>query len=297
MKRALLFAGQGQQFHLMGQDLANEYPSVAHIYKRAHEITGIDILHLDEDSINQTKYTQLAVYVIEMAILTLIEDVSVDVVAGLSLGEYAALTKAGVIDFDTALKLIQARAEIMDSAFEHGQTGMMALLKTDIDTVEKALINTNLEVCNYNTASQIVIGGWTEDLEAVKSDLKEAGFRMMIPLKVSSVSHMSLLSSASEKLRVLLDQVDFKKPTIPFIANVSADYQVDNFQESLQEQICKRTRIYETLLRMIDSGVEEFVEIGPKGSIGKFVKSIDKELKTVTLFDLESVQSYLEMES
>ena len=297
MKRALIFAGQGQQFHHMGQDLAQAYPAVLDMYTKAQDITGIDILNLDETMINQTKYTQLALYVLECAITHLLDGVDVDVVAGLSLGEYSALTKAGVIDFESGVRLIQARAAIMDSAFEPGTTGMLALLKTDIDTVESVLDGSDVEVCNYNTATQIVVGGKQSDLESITPALKEAGIRMVIPLKVSSVSHMSLLSNASQKLRTVLDDVDFKEPTIPFIANVSAQYQTTGFADTLQQQISQRTRMYETLQLMINDGVTEFMEIGPKGSLSKFVKSIDKSLETHSIYDLETLNEYLEMRS
>lgn len=294
MKRAFLFAGQGQQFLHMGQDLAEAYPVVSKMYQTAEKISGIDILNLDEASLNQTRNTQLALYVLECAISELLKDIAVDVVAGLSLGEYAALTKAGVIDFETGVTLIQKRGAIMDSAFESGTTGMVALLKTNIEAVEAALSESGVEVCNYNTESQIVIGGKQSDIEVLMPQLKDAGIRMAIPLKVSSVSHMSLLLPASNELRVVLDTIEFKQPTLDFIGNVSADYQTEGFAQSLQQQISQRTRMYETITRMIQDGVEEFIEIGPKGSISKFVAASDKSLKTFCIYDLESLLAYQE---
>lgn len=294
--RALLFAGQGQQFHLMGQDLADHYPVVKSMYATAQDITGIDILHLDEEAIHQTRYTQLAMYVLECAIATLLEDIHVDVVCGLSLGEYSALTCAGVIDFETGVSLIQKRAAIMDSAFEPETTGMVALLKTDIETVESVLQGSGVEVCNYNTSSQIVVGGKKNDLDSLIPQFKEAGIRMVIPLKVSSVSHMSLLNEAALKLRHELDHIQFKQPKIQFIANVSADYQTEGFETSLQKQISQRTRMYESIERMIQDGVTEFVEIGPKGSLSKFVLASDKTLRTDCIYDLQSLHTYRERE-
>lgn len=294
MRRALIFAGQGQQFLHMGQDLAAAYPQVQALYDKAQAISGIDILNLNEEDINQTRFTQLALYVLECSVLSLLEDLKYDVVCGLSLGEYGALTAAKVLDFEAGVKLLQNRGAIMDQAFDPGTTGMAALLKTDIDTVEAALQDTNVEICNYNTASQFVIGGLKSDLEAITPILKEKGIRMIIPLKVSSVSHMSLLEDASVQLRELLDKVDFKAPQCQFIANVSADYQVDGFAQSLQKQISQRTRMHETITRMVNDGVREFVEIGPAGSLSKFIKAYDKSLVTDCIYDLETLKLYQE---
>lgn len=294
MRRALIFAGQGQQFLHMGQDLAAAYPQVQALYDKAQAISGIDILNLNEEDINQTRFTQLALYVLECSVLSLLEDLKYDVVCGLSLGEYGALTAAKVLDFEAGVKLLQKRGAIMDQAFDPGTTGMAALLKTDIDTVEAALKDTNIEICNYNTASQIVIGGLKSDLEAITPILKEKGIRMIIPLKVSSVSHMSLLEDASVQLREVLDKVDFKAPQCQFIANVSADYQVDGFAQSLQKQISQRTRMHETITRMANDGVREFVEIGPAGSLSKFIKAYDKSLVTDCIYDLETLKLYQE---
>ena len=293
MKRALIFAGQGQQFHHMGQDLAAEFESVQSFYDTAHKITGIDVLNLDEDQINQTRFTQLALYVLEVAIADLLDVRSDDIVCGLSLGEYGALTHAGVIDFETGVSLIQKRGAIMDEAFTPGTTGMLALLKTDIDTVEALIKDTPVEVCNHNTESQIVIGGKVEDLEAITPILKEGGIRMIIPLKVSSVSHMSLLQDASLLLKEQLDQIQFKTPQLDFIANVTGDFQTEGFAESLQAQICTRTKMYDTMRLLQESGCQEYVEIGPKGSLSKFVKALDKTLETHNLYDLTTVTNYL----
>lgn len=294
MKRAFLFAGQGQQFLNMGQDLAQFDKRVQDLYDRAHEITGIDVLNLDEAQLNQTRYTQIAMYVLEVAIMQLLDDVKVDAVCGLSLGEYAALTKAGVIDFEAGVKLIQKRASIMDDAFEPGSTGMVAVLKTSIDVIEPLLENTGIEICNYNTVNQIVIGGYQEDLDKLLPKLKEAGIRMVIRLNVSSVSHMSLLNEASEVYRKELDTIEFGVPKIPFIANVSADFQDDDFQESLQKQICKRTLMYPSIQRLVDAGITEFIEIGPKGSLSKFVKAIHKDLSTFNIYDVETLNAFQE---
>lgn len=289
MKTGILFAGQGQQFLFMGQDLAESYPLAKEIYAEAEALLGFDLLNLDLDRLNETQYTQPAIFVLNYA-LSQILDIKADFVAGLSLGEYSALTYAGVLDFKETLSLVFERAKIMQAAFPAGQTGMMALLKTDIVSVEKALEGLNLAVCNYNTPSQIVVGGKSQDIEAAKPLLKERGIRLAIPLKVSSVSHMHLMRDASEKLRKVLMEYDFKTPKINFINNLHAEVQSQGFVDSLARQISEMTRMYESIQKMIDLGVTNFIEIGPKGSLSKFVKEINPELSVVTIYNVKGIE-------
>ena len=289
MTLGILFAGQGQQFLFMGQDLAEKYPLAKEIYTKAESILGYDVLNLSEEQLNETQYTQPAVFVLNY-VLSEVLSIKADYVAGLSLGEYSALVYAGVLNFEDALKTVQKRAKIMQSAFTPGETGMMALLKTDFESAEKAIEGLDLAICNYNTPSQIVVGGTSKAIEDSKVLLKNRGIRLAIVLKMSSVSHMYLMNEASEKLRVELEKLDYAQPKVNFINNINAEIQVSGFSDTLARQISEMTRMYESIQLMLDCGVTEFVEIGPKGSISKFVKEIDKNASIVNIYDVEGIE-------
>ncbi len=289
MTLGILFAGQGQQFLYMGQDLVKKYPQAKEIYFQAELILGYDVLNLSEEKLNETQYTQPAVFVLNY-VLSEVLSIKADYVAGLSLGEYSALVYAGVLNFEDALKTVQARAKIMQSAFTPGETGMMALLKTDFETVEKAIIGLDLAICNYNTPSQIVVGGTSKAIEDSKVLLKNRGIRLAIVLKMSSVSHMYLMNEASKELRVVLENLSYSEPTLNFINNINAEIQTTGFADTLARQISEMTRMYESIKLMLDSGVSEFVEIGPKGSISKFVKEIDKNALITNIYDVEGIE-------
>lgn len=291
IKKGILFAGQGQQFLFMGHDLVEKYDVADKIYKKAHDILGYDVLNLNEDELNETQYTQPAIFVLNYA-LSRILDIKVDVVAGLSLGEYSALVYAGVLRFDEALYIVKERAELMQNAYEPNETGMMALLKTDFETVESAISDLDVEISNYNTPNQIVIGGKIDDLKSAKKVLRKRGIRLAVMLNVSSVSHTSLMKETSMQLKEVLKRYDFKTPQIDFINNVGAKIQTDHFVDSLSRQISEMTRMAETIQKMLDMGVSEIIELGPKGSLSKFVKSIDPDISTINIYDVEGINQW-----
>lgn len=286
MKKAYLFAGQGQQFLNMGKDFAEKHPHISDIYTNASEIAGFDILNLTQDQLDQTEYTQVALLTLNYAISTLM-DRDVSYVAGLSLGEYSALVFAGVLSFEDALRIVLKRAKIMAHALK--DTGMVALVKTDLEQVEKAIEGLDVAICNHNTPSQIVIGGYQSDLEHALTVLKEKGIKRAIPLKVSSVSHMYLMDDASQELANVLEGFAFSKPVIPFVNNIDAQVQEEGFVDSLSKQISHRTRLSETILFMLEQGVDKFIEIGPKGSLAKCVLAHDDSVCVHSIYDVEGL--------
>ncbi len=294
MRIGFIFAGQGQQFLYMGQDLAQNYKTAQKIYTRAESIVEYDVLSLDQEKLNQTEYTQVALYVLSCALNDVLKEQGIEpsMVAGLSLGEYNALYSADVFDFETGLKLIQKRAKLMQDAFEPYETGMAACLRTDRHTIEKLLENTDVEICNVNTPSQIVIGGRSKDLDEVLKTFKENKIRA-IKLKVSSVSHMSLLSKESEALKKILDEIEFNEPSVPFINNVDATFQTKDFSESLSRQISENTELAQSIQLMIDEGIQSILEIGPKNTITKFVKEIDPSIQTFNIYDENTLKEWL----
>ncbi|MFV0255060.1 MAG: ACP S-malonyltransferase [Erysipelotrichaceae bacterium] len=295
MKFGFLFAGQGQQFYCMGQDLALKYPEAKLIYDQAEKILGYNVLELSAEQLKETLYTQPALYTLGYILDTLLKKNNIipSIVSGLSLGEYNALSSASALEFDDGLALIAKRAEIMQNAFEPYSTGMAACLKTNRADIAKILQGTNIEICNVNTLSQIVIGGRVAELQEVIQKLKKEKI-LAIPLKVSTVSHMSLMSEASALLQKALSEVKFKAPNIPFINNLSGDYQSDLFHNSLAQHISQTTELASAILRMKKDGITNFIEVGPKGSISKFVKELcGAEVEIVNVYDVASLEGVI----
>lgn len=294
MKIGFIFAGQGQQFLNMGKDLVATYPVAKSLYKQAKDILEYDVLDLSQEQLNSTEFTQPALFVLGVVLDTLLKDngIKPEVVCGLSLGEYNALYSSGVIGFDEGLRLVSKRAVIMNKAFEPFSTAMAACLRTDWDTVESLIADTGIEVCNYNTLSQVVIGGRVEDLDRLLPKLKENKI-LAIKLKVSTVSHMSLLEDASLRLRDALSLLSYAKPKIDFINNIAGVVQVDGFVETLSNHISSPTYLSKSIMLMRDLGVNHFIEVGPKGSLSKFVKEIVDGVVVDNVYDVSTLVEVL----
>lgn len=290
-KLGFIFAGQGQQFSYMGQDLIETFPQAKARYEQANALLNLDVVTLNLES---THHTQVALFVLEAVLDDLLKahEVIPSVVCGLSLGEYGALYSSGAISFEDGLKIIDKRGALMDAAFEKGETKMAACVRTNRETVARLIQDLDVEICNVNTPSQIVIGGKSRDVDAAIVHLKENKVRA-IPLKVATVSHMSLLKEQSDALKTYLETFTFNKPTIPFINNLHAAFQEDNFPETLARQISETTELCASIELMLDQGVTEIIEVGPKGAISKFVKEINPDIPVYNIYDVETLKEII----
>ena len=294
MKTAFLFVGQGQQYEGMGRDLAKQFESVKLLYEKAQLILGYDVLELSAEQLQQTVYTQPALYVLGAALDLVLKQANVypDVVSGLSLGEYNALLSASVFDFETGLEIIKYRSHFMDTAFAPYETGMVACLKTSAAVLQSVLEGSNLEICNYNTPSLFVVGGYSKDIEKMLPIFKQEKI-LAILLKMSTVSHMHLLSKARDALYNVLKTVPFNSPQIPIINNANGSVQEGNFESVLADQIILPTRLSTTIETLLKDGVQQFIEVGPKGSISRYVQEMAKDyaVKIINVYDLESLKA------
>lgn len=290
VKTAWVFPGQGSQAIGMGLDLL-EVPAAKARFDQAEQILGwsvVEICQSADDKVSQTLYTQPCLYVVETALADLLKEKGQfpDFVAGHSLGEYSALYTAGVFDFESGLRLMQRRAELMNSASD----GMMAaLLGFDREQLESVLAETaGAVLANDNNAGQVVISGTPEAVESVMSQVKS---KRAVKLNVSGAFHSPLMTEAAEQFQTVLDSVEFKAAQMPVLSNVDPipSRNAGELKDRLSRQMTGSVRWREISLRLPEENVARVVEVGP----GKVLTGIIK--RTCPDIMLENVGSLADL--
>lgn len=303
-KRAFLFAGQGAQYLGMGRELYDQYELVRSTFNDASQVLGYDVRALidqNEEKLNQTRYTQPAILTTSVAIYRLLVDKGIepDMVAGLSLGEYSALVAAGALDFKTAVALVAKRGSFMEEAAPAGSGKMVAVLNAEVSLIEEVCQEASaigvVSPANYNTPSQIVIGGEVAAVDKAVELLKDAGVKRLIPLNVSGPFHTALLKPASQRLAEVLETVEFSDFVRPLVGNTEATVmEKERVKELLTRQVMEPVRFYDSIAKMQEAGVTEFIEIGPGKVLSGFIKKIDKSADVRQVEDVESLNALLE---
>lgn len=296
-KTAFIFPGQGTQYIGMGKDFYEQIAISREMFRLAGEAGRLDIKALcfeENDKINITEYTQIAMLAAEVAMLKAVEEKGnrPDVTAGLSLGEYGALAASGVMSPEDVFRIVRKRGIYMQEAVPCGGA-MAAVLGLDTSVVEKICEETPgmVTIANYNCPGQIVITGKEAAISAAAERLIQAGAKRCVPLKVSGPFHSPLLSGVGEKLAKELESVTINEIGIPYIANVTADYVSDKeaVKALLKEQVSSSVKWQQTIERMIADGVDTFVEIGPGKTLTGFMRRINKEVKSINIEKVEDL--------
>jgi [acyl-carrier-protein] S-malonyltransferase len=295
---SVIFPGQGSQIVGMGKEFYDKFELVKNLFKEADETLSFPlsklILEGPKEELDLTVNTQPAIFLISYSIFTVIKkEFNIDLnkakfFAGHSLGEYSALSCAGYLGFSDTLKILRIRGDAMQNSVPKGQGGMVAVLGSTVENVEKILKDNEkkfkVQIANDNSEGQIVISGKTEDLDKLIIILKENSIKN-IKLPVSAPFHCNLMSKATDIMSLELNKLNFIESENKLISNVTANQisSIDELKDLLIKQIENRVRWRESVINMINSDVNHFIEIGPGKVLSGLVKRINREVKIDTI--------------
>ena len=289
MSVGLIFPGQGSQEVGMLKDFQDESTQFAQRLEEASAILGLDLTELvnegPSERLNQTEITQPALLCMSVSLFEywIAEGgESPTAMAGHSLGEYSALTAAGVFGFADAVKLVHERGKIMQRAVPVGSGSMCAVLGLTLPEVEAVCDGVSAVVApaNLNTPTQIVIAGTVAGVDEASAALKEAGARRLVPLAVSVPSHCELMASTIEGVSELLDSISFQIPSVPVFQNVDASphTDIDTIRQNLIAQLSSPVRWSDCFTNMVAFGCDQFLECGPGRALSGMARQIDRSV-------------------
>ena len=302
---SVIFPGQGSQLVGMGKELYDKYSLIQNLFKEADDTLGFSISNLiingPKDELDLTENTQPAVFLVSYSIFKLIkEEFNIDLnkasfFAGHSLGEYSALASAESLSFASTLKILKIRGKAMQSSVPKGVGGMVAILGSKIEKIEKIIQENKSKyecfIANDNSEGQIVLSGNINDLEKMMIDLKAASIKN-IKLPVSAPFHCMLMNKAAHVMAEEISKLNFEEPKNTLVSNVTGKEILNSseLKDLLVKQIENRVRWRESVLLMIHKGVNQFIEIGPGKVLSGLIKRIDRNVKVSAINTEEDIK-------
>lgn len=295
--KGYVFPGQAAQFEGMGKDMYENNELAKSLFEQANDILGFRISDVmftgSMEELTQTKITQPSVFLHSIIKAKMAGDAfQPEAVAGHSLGEFSALVAAGALSFEDGLRLVYTRAMAMQRACELNPSTMAAILGLEDEKVEEVCNSTATEsgevvvAANYNCPGQLVISGSMKGIELACENMKAAGAKRALPLKVGGAFHSPLMEPARQELAAAIESTDFKTPQCPVYQNVSAEATTDPelIKANLIAQLTAPVRWTQTIQNMVAEGVSNFYEVGGSGGVlCGMIKKISKEVTAENL--------------
>ena len=300
-KTALLFAGQGAQVVGMGRDLAEKFPSARAWFDRANAALGYDLTAIcfngPDAELTKTEHAQPGIFLVSWVAFQLLKEhapsLKFDATAGLSLGEFTALTAAGALSFEDGLRVVRQRGKFMQEACETTKGGMAAVIGLDEAPTREVCAQAGVVLANLNCPGQLVISGAEEKIIAACDLAKAKGARKAIPLPVAGAYHSPLMAGAQPKLQAELAKVKITSPSVTVISNVTAQPHgaPDQISVRLVEQVTSSVLWENSIRLLLAQGFTRFIELGPGAALSGFMKRIDKSAQMLNVADVASLEA------
>ncbi|MGH7950587.1 MAG: ACP S-malonyltransferase [Limisphaerales bacterium] len=314
-KTALLFAGQGAQVVGMGKDLAEQFSSAKKWFDRANDTLGYDLASIcfngPESELTKTENAQPAIFLVSWVCFELLKEkipnLKFDATAGLSLGEFTALTAAGAMNFEDGLRIVRERGKFMQEACDATRGGMAAIIGLDETPTREVCAEAGVVLANLNCPGQIVISGEVEKISKAVELAKTKGAKRAISLPVAGAYHSPLMAGAQAKLQNELAKIKISAPTVPVISNVTAQPhlvgQASSLSDTHRQDACATISarlveqvtssvLWENSMRcLLAQGFTRFIELGPGTALSGFMKRIDKSAQMLNVADVASLET------
>jgi [acyl-carrier-protein] S-malonyltransferase len=301
VKTALLFAGQGAQVVGMGKDLWAAYPSAKAWFERANAALGYDLASIcfngPEAELTRTENAQPGIFLVSWIAFQSLKErapaLEFQATAGLSLGEFTALTAAGVMSFEDGLKVVRQRGRFMQEACEVTRGGMAAVIGLAEGPTREVCAETGVVLANLNCPGQLVISGEADKIANACELARTKGARRALPLPVAGAYHSPLMASAQPKLGTELGRLTLAAPAVTVVSNVTAQPHGDagSIRSRLVEQVTSSVRWEESMRYLLSQGFTRFIELGPGSALSGFMKRIDQKAQMLNVADVGSLDA------